>query len=101
VDLSVPARRDAIDAAHPSRGLEVVPMRFHNGCRTFYCGVDLHARSMFTHVPDHAGPTHGRGPEGWRIASPGRVREAGVMLRKARRADGTVLLRRSSGPEND
>jgi hypothetical protein len=27
-------------------------MRFYNQQRRFYCGVDLHARSMFTHVLD-------------------------------------------------
>jgi len=32
-------------------------MRFYNGSHAFYCGVDLHARSMFTHVLDHAGAT--------------------------------------------
>jgi len=32
-------------------------MRFYNGSHAFYCGVDLHARSMFTHVLDHAGGT--------------------------------------------
>ncbi len=32
-------------------------MRFYNGCHAFYCGVDLHARSMFIHVLDHGGAT--------------------------------------------
>ena len=32
-------------------------MRFFNGTHAFYCGVDLHARSMFTHVLDQAGAT--------------------------------------------
>ena len=32
-------------------------MRFYNGSHAFYCGVDLHARSMFTHVLDHGGAT--------------------------------------------
>jgi transposase len=32
-------------------------MRFYNQPHAFYCGVDLHARSMFTHVLDHAGAT--------------------------------------------
>lgn len=30
-------------------------MRFYNQPHQFYCGVDLHARSMFTHILDHAG----------------------------------------------
>ena len=55
---TIPARRDGIDSAHPSRGLmEVFAMRFYKGSHAFYCGVDLHARSMFTHVLDHAGAT--------------------------------------------
>ena len=32
-------------------------MRFYNQPHSFYCGVDLHARSMFTHVLDHQGRT--------------------------------------------
>jgi transposase len=32
-------------------------MRFYNQPHAFYCGVDLHARSMFTHVLDHGGAT--------------------------------------------
>jgi transposase len=32
-------------------------MRFYNQPHRFYCGVDLHARSMFTHVLDAAGTT--------------------------------------------
>ena len=32
-------------------------MRFYNGTHAFYCGVDLHARSMFIHVLDPAGVT--------------------------------------------
>jgi hypothetical protein len=32
-------------------------MRFYNQSHAFYCGVDLHARSMFTHVLDHQGAT--------------------------------------------
>ena len=32
-------------------------MRFYNLSHPFYCGVDLHARSMFTHVLDQAGNT--------------------------------------------
>ena len=32
-------------------------MRFYNGSHAFYCGVNLHARSMFTHVLDHGGAT--------------------------------------------
>ena len=32
-------------------------MHFYKGAHTFYCGVDLHARTMFTHVLDHAGVT--------------------------------------------
>ena len=32
-------------------------MRFYNRQHRFYCGVDLHARSMYTHVLDHAGTT--------------------------------------------
>ena len=29
----------------------------YNQPHKFYCGVDLHARSMFTHVLDHKGKT--------------------------------------------
>ena len=32
-------------------------MRFYNGSHAFYCGVNFHARSMFTHVLDHGGAT--------------------------------------------
>jgi transposase len=32
-------------------------MRYYTGRHRFYCGVDLHARTMFTHVLDHAGKT--------------------------------------------
>jgi transposase len=32
-------------------------MRFYNQPHAFYCGVDLHARSMFTHVLDQGGNT--------------------------------------------
>jgi len=32
-------------------------MRFYNQQHRFYCGVDLHARSMFVHVLDHLGQT--------------------------------------------
>ena len=32
-------------------------MRFYNQPHAYYCGIDLHARSMFTHVLDHAGAT--------------------------------------------
>ena len=27
-------------------------MRFYNTQHAFYCGIDLHARSMFTHILD-------------------------------------------------
>jgi hypothetical protein len=32
-------------------------MRLYNQAHQFYCGVDLHARSMFTHVLDERGRT--------------------------------------------
>jgi transposase len=32
-------------------------MRCYAGQHRFYCGVDLHARTMYTHVLDHAGKT--------------------------------------------
>jgi transposase len=32
-------------------------MRFYNRVHRFYCGVDLHARSMYTHVLDQEGAT--------------------------------------------
>ena len=32
-------------------------MRFYNHSHAFYCGVDLHARSMFIHILDHDGKT--------------------------------------------
>ena len=32
-------------------------MRFYNTTHAFYCGVDLHARSMYTHVLDAQGQT--------------------------------------------
>jgi hypothetical protein len=32
-------------------------MRFHKQPYAFYAGLDLHARSMFTHVLDQAGLT--------------------------------------------
>ena len=32
-------------------------MRFYNQPHAYYCGVDLHARSMFTHVVDQAEAT--------------------------------------------
>ena len=32
-------------------------MRLYNQPHAFYAGVDLHARSLFTHVLDHTGRT--------------------------------------------
>src|SRR5436305_405664 len=32
-------------------------MRFYKQPHAFYAGIDLHARSMFTHILDHAGAT--------------------------------------------
>ena len=32
-------------------------MRFYNQPHRFYCGVDLHARTLFVHVLDHKGKT--------------------------------------------
>jgi len=32
-------------------------MRFYKHSHAFYCGVDLHARSMFTHILDNDGKT--------------------------------------------
>jgi transposase len=32
-------------------------MRFYKNAHAFYCGIDLHARSMFTHILDQAGMT--------------------------------------------
>ena len=32
-------------------------MNLYTGQHRFYCGVDLHARTMFTHVLDHKGKT--------------------------------------------
>jgi transposase len=32
-------------------------MRFYKNAHSFYAGIDLHARSMFTHILDHAGAT--------------------------------------------
>jgi len=32
-------------------------MRFYNTPQAYYCGVDLHARSMFTHILDAQGAT--------------------------------------------
>jgi hypothetical protein len=32
-------------------------MRCYTGRHRFYCGVDLHARSLYTHVLDDAGTT--------------------------------------------
>jgi hypothetical protein len=32
-------------------------MRFYNQPHAYYCGVDLHARSMFTHILDAQGKT--------------------------------------------
>src|SRR6476469_5821196 len=32
-------------------------MRCYTGQHRFYCGVDLHARTMFVHVLDHKGKT--------------------------------------------
>jgi len=33
-------------------------MRTYNTSHAYYCGVDLHARSLFVHVLDHNGRTH-------------------------------------------
>src|SRR5262245_25649936 len=49
--------RSGLSSAHPSRGLKEAAMRFYNQPHAYYCGVDLHARSMFTHVLDQAGVT--------------------------------------------
>jgi len=32
-------------------------LRFYHQPHRFYCGVDLHARSMFTHILDDQGST--------------------------------------------
>jgi transposase len=32
-------------------------MRFYKTQHSYYCGIDLHARSMFTHILDHEGKT--------------------------------------------
>jgi hypothetical protein len=32
-------------------------MRFYNQQHRFYCGIDLHARSMFMHILDERGQT--------------------------------------------
>ena len=32
-------------------------MRFYNTQHPYYCGIDLHARSMFTHILDQEGKT--------------------------------------------
>ena len=32
-------------------------MRCYTGQHRFYCGVDLHARTMYVHVLDHKGQT--------------------------------------------
>ena len=32
-------------------------MRLYNQQNRFYCGVDLHARNMYTHILDAAGKT--------------------------------------------
>src|ERR1017187_3871569 len=46
--------RSGLNSAHPSQG---GPMRFYNQPHAFYAGIDLHARSTFTHILDHAGKT--------------------------------------------
>ena len=32
-------------------------MRFYKTQHSYYCGVDLHARNMFTHILDQEGQT--------------------------------------------
>jgi hypothetical protein len=42
-------------STHPS---EAMNMRVYTQPHRFYCGVDLHARTLFLHVLDHDGQTH-------------------------------------------
>src|SRR5262249_32084926 len=44
------------DQGGPSPGRPAM-MRYYTQPHRFYAGVDLHARSMFTHVLDHSGQT--------------------------------------------
>ena len=70
-------------------------MRFYKNTHAFYAGVDLHARSMFTHILDHAGTTVFErdlpaSPESSRNRAfscrPGRRRRVHVRLVLARRS---------------
>ena len=43
-------------------------MRFYNVTHKYYCGIDLHARNMYTCVLDQEGKVRKlAGREGWRI----------------------------------
>jgi hypothetical protein len=61
-------------------------MRFYNHSHAFYAGVDLHARSMFTHILDHDGKTVFEadlpaGPDAFRNARHRQNLEPGAALR--------------------
>jgi len=45
------------DAGSNSRSHRSAMMRFYDQPHRFYCGIDLHARSMYLCILDHAGGT--------------------------------------------
>src|SRR5262245_15074396 len=58
VDLSAVAEaRQPRSGIRPARRQGGHPMRPYTIQHLHYCGVDLHARSLFLHVLDHAGTT--------------------------------------------
>ena len=73
-------------------------MRFYNQPHAFYAGVDLHARTMFTHVLDSAGATvFARDLPARPDAAP-LAAEPGLPAGAGTAAKATLLLRRSSSP---
>src|SRR5262249_48281761 len=58
VDLSADAcARQPRSGIRPARRQGGHQMRVYTTPHSHYCGVDLHARSLFVHVLDHAGTT--------------------------------------------
>ena len=70
-------------------------MRTYNTPHAYYCGVDLHARTLFVNVLDHAGQTQrGLGPTlGDRCENDPRVLDG---FRRQRHHD----IRRGTGPRH-
>src|SRR5262245_18625698 len=54
---SMPKLRQPRSGIRPATRQKGHPMRVYNQSHAYYCGVDLHARSLFVNVLDHTGQT--------------------------------------------